>query len=313
MKALITGAAGFIGSTLAARLVAEGHEVIGLDSFSPYYDPAIKHENVARVPVATFTLIRADLVDVELASILRGCDVVYHLAAHPGVNASWGSHFATYVADNILATQRLLEASVAAGIPRFVYASSSSVYGSRVDFPATERALLRPFSPYGVSKLAAEHLCAVYADNFDLSTVTLRLFTVYGPAQRPDMAFNRFIRAGLSGEEITIHGDGSQVRDFTYVEDVVGALTRAGTLPVEAGSVFNVSGGSSASVVGVLDTLRELLGDLRVVHGPALPGDVPRTGGSSTSIREELGWVPAVDLRVGLERQVEWMRARGRT
>lgn len=311
MKALITGAAGFIGSTLASKLAAEGHEIVGLDNFSSYYDPEIKRRNIARIPPLRFSLIRGDLVDAELAAILSDCDVVYHLAAQPGVNTSWGSTFARYVADNVLATQRLLDASVSAGIHRFVYASSSSVYGSRVVFPAVEESILRPFSPYGVSKLAAEHLCSVYADNFELSTVALRFFTVYGPAQRPDMAFSRFIRAGLAGDEITIHGDGSQVRDFTFVDDTVDALVRAGTMPVVGGSVFNVSGGSSASVIEVLDIIRELVGGLRVTHGPALPGDVRQTGGSSARLREELDWLPAVDLRVGLERQVEWTQAAG--
>lgn len=311
MRAIVTGAAGFIGSTLASRLVAAGHDVVGLDVFSTYYDPEIKRANVARIPSGRFQLIEADLKDVELSSILHSGDVVFHLAAQAGVTTSWGPAFETYVANNVLATQRLLDASLAAGVRRFVYASSSSVYGSQVDFPTTEDSALRPFSPYGVSKLAAEHLCAVYADNFGLSTASLRLFTVYGPAQRPDMAFSRFIRAGLVGDEITVHGDGSQVRDFTYVDDVVEAAMRVATTPIVPGSVFNVSGGSSVSVLEVLDALRDHLGGLRVLHGPELPGDVPRTGGSHTRLRTELGWVPLVTLAEGLARQVEWMRDGG--
>ena len=268
MRAIVTGAAGFIGSTLASRLVVGGHDVVGLDVFSSYYDPEIKQANIARIPRDRFQLIEADLKYVELSRILRDGDVVFHLAAQAGVTTSWGPTFETYVADNVLATQRLLDASLAAGVHRFVYASSSSVYGSHVGFPTTEDSPLRPFSPYGVSKLAAEHLCAVYADNFGLSTASLRLFTVYGPAQRPDMAFSRFIRAGLVGDEITVHGDGSQLRDFTYVDDVVEAAMRVATMPITSGSVFNVSGGSSVSVLQVLDVLREYLGDLRVLHGP---------------------------------------------
>ncbi len=311
MRAIVTGAAGFIGSTLASRLVAEGHDVVGLDVFSPYYDPEIKRANIAGIPRDRFQLIEADLKDVEFSRVLRHGDVVFHLAAQAGVSTSWGATFETYVADNVLATQRLLDASVAAGVHRLVYASSSSVYGSHVAFPTTEDSALRPFSPYGVSKLAAEHLCAVYADNFGLSTASLRLFTVYGPAQRPDMAFSRFIRAGLAGNEITVHGDGSQVRDFTYVDDVVEAAMRVATMPITSGSVFNVSGGSSVSVLEVLDVLREYLGDLRVLHGPELPGDVPRTGGANQRLHDELGWVPSFTLHEGLARQVEWMRAGG--
>ena len=310
MHTLVTGVAGFIGSTLARRLLADGHTVVGIDAISDYYDESIKRSNLAAVPTGNFEFIEEDLLNADLRSLLDGVDVVYHLAGQPGVRKSWGRDFSIYTAANIDATQRLLEAVTEIGtVRRVVYASSSSVYGNAETYPTLESARPQPLSPYGVTKLAAEHLCNLYAANFGLSTVSLRFFTVYGPGQRPDMAFTRFIRAGLTGGEITVFGDGSQLRDFTYVDDIVEANILAGTAAVAAGSVFNVAGGSQATVTECLAMIEDMVGrPLNITHLPPVPGDVTRTGGSTAAIREALGWEPSVSLAQGLERQVEWGR-----
>ncbi|MDZ7885521.1 MAG: NAD-dependent epimerase/dehydratase family protein [Mycobacterium sp.] len=231
MTALVTGVAGFIGSTLAERLVSSGQKVIGIDSFSDYYDRETKELNLARLSTAgEFTLLEADLNTVDLSALLADVEVIYHQAGQPGVRKSWGADFVRYVEANISATQRLLESSrnSAPKLTRFVYASSSSVYGDAENYPTRESDCPQPRSPYGVTKLAAEHLVSLYAANFGLPAVSLRYFTVYGPRQRPDMAFNRFISGALSGSRLTVHGDGKQIREFTYVDDIVEANVRAG-------------------------------------------------------------------------------------
>lgn len=305
MSVLITGVAGFVGSALARRLLGEGEHVIGVDAFTDYYDPALKKANLATLPVENFTFVNADLNMLDLDDLLTGVSVIFHEAGQPGVRSSWGTDFATYVDANVLATQRLLEAARRSpDLRRLVYASSSSVYGNATAYPTTEDAVPRPHSPYGVTKLAAEHLCTLYAGNFGVPTVSLRYFTVYGPGQRPDMAFNRFIRAALADEPIELYGTGEQVRDFTFVDDVVDANLRSATRDVPPGSVFNVAGGTSVTVNEVLDVLGGLLGHpLRVQRMEAVPGDVRRTGGSADRIRQALGWAPTVGIADGLRAQ----------
>jgi UDP-glucuronate 4-epimerase len=302
---LITGVAGFVGSALARRLVADGEEVVGVDCLTDYYDPSLKKDNLSTIPADGFSFVSEDVNTADLDSLLAGVSVVFHEAGQPGVRKSWGEDFATYVDANVLATQRLLEAARRSrDLQRLVYASSSSVYGNALSYPTTENDVPRPHSPYGVTKLAAEHLCSLYASNFGVPTVSLRYFTVYGPGQRPDMAFNRFIRATLAGEPIEVFGTGEQVRDFTFVDDVVDANLRAAAHDVRPGSMYNVSGGTSISVNEVLDVLSDITGaPLEVRRGEAVAGDVRQTGGSADKIREELGWKPSVDIVSGLRAQ----------
>lgn len=305
---LVTGAAGFIGSHLCEALLARGRQVLGIDSFTDYYARAAKESNLTKsLAHPRFRLVEADLVDVDLPRLLDGVDLIYHLAGQPGVRGSWGSQFEVYVRNNILATQRLLEASLAAGKIPLVYASSSSVYGNRPEMPLQESAVPAPISPYGVTKLAAEHLCRLYNDVYGLPTLSLRLFTVYGPRQRPDMAFRRFLKAAASGQEIELYGDGAQTRDFTYVADVVRAFLLAGDKCLArdtAVQVVNVAGGTRASVNEVLDAIATLAGgSLSVRRLPAQPGDVRDTWADTGVAASALGFHPEISLMVGLERQ----------
>ncbi len=314
MKALVTGAAGFIGSHLTSALVAAGHEVVALDVFTDYYDVALKEANVAASGVE---VRRVDLRSDDLDPLFADRDVVFHLAAQPGVRLSWADGFAVYDAHNVLALQRVLEAVATAGRerggagPRLVFASSSSVYGNADRYPCSEGDAPHPHSPYGVTKLAGEHLCAAYAENFGVQSVALRYFTVYGPRQRPDMAFNRMCAAVLAGTEFPLFGDGSQIRDFTFVADVVAATIAAGTSDVPLTSIVNVAGGSSTSMKEVFDLVGHLAGrELRIDQRPPQPGDVRRTGGDTTRARELLGWEPTVRLEDGLAAQLAWHRDR---
>ena len=324
----ITGVAGFIGSRLAQRLLKEDIEVVGLDAFTDYYDPAIKRVNVARMQgLPGFRLLEADLLDDGWQHELRGVEVVFHQAAQPGVRASWAEGFAGYAHNNVIATQRLLEAVAelqvdigkiernAEGLRplrRFVYASSSSVYGDAMTFPTTEDSIPRPHSPYGVTKLAAEHLCAVYARNWGIPTVSLRYFTVYGGGQRPDMALNRMIAAALGGPAFPLFGDGKQRRDFTHVDDIVAANLAAASTALEPGEVINLSGGSDATVYDLLELVADAVGsEVPVCHHAAQAGDVRRTGGDTAKARAMLNWVPRVALADGIAEQVARQRHGG--
>ena len=313
MVAVVTGAAGFVGSHLTESLLASGRRVVGVDRFSDYYDRSAKEANLAAArATGRLELIEADLAADDLAALVDGAEVVYHLAGQPGVRPSWESGFRHYVDDNVLATQRVLEAVRAASpTARVVYASSSSVYGNAASYPCVEQQAPAPFSPYGVTKLAGEHLCGLYSANWGLSTVSLRLFTVYGPRQRPDMAMHRLCRSALDGTPFPLYGDGSAERDFTYVEDVVRAFLAAAEADVEPGLVCNVAGGEPVRLSSVIDRLGELAGATVVLdRRDAQPGDVARTGGSIERAGERLGWKPTVSLDEGLRAQVAWHRER---
>lgn len=309
MKALVTGVAGFIGSHVAESLVADGHEVVGVDCFTDYYPRPVKERNLASLrDEGRFRLVEARLQDADLAPLLEGVEHVYHLAAQAGVRASWGREFALYTDHNVLATQRLLEAAVAAGRPRFVYASSSSVYGDAPALPLREDGPCRPVSPYGVTKLAAEHLAVLYNVNHGLPTVSLRFFTVYGPRQRPDMAFHRFLRGARDGEAVTVYGDGLQTRDFTYVADIVAAV-RAAALSGHPGGVYNVGGGERIALNDVLRLVETVTGrTLRIVRQEAHKGDMRDTFADTRAAREDLGFRSTVPLAEGLAREWEWLR-----
>ncbi len=308
-KIIVTGVAGFVGSSIAQRLLGEGAEVVGVDCLTDYYDTRIKERNLAGLlECERFSLIRKPILEVDWAPLLEGCQTVYHQAAQAGVRASWGRSFECYTSWNVLSTQHLLEAMKGTGA-RMVYASSSSVYGETRLLPMSEEHRPQPMSPYGVTKLAAEHLCVLYWRNFGVPTVSLRYFTVYGPRQRPDMAFHRFIRAGLRGEPILLYGDGEQTRDFTFIDDIVQAnISAAGQ--GEPGGVYNIGGGSRVTVNHVLELIGQVLGQpLAVERTPRQHGDVTHTYADTTRARADLGFTPRVSLAEGLAREAEWLRA----
>jgi len=308
MRALVTGVAGFIGSTLAERLLDAGSEVVGLDCFTDYYPRSHKEANLAGLRARRgFTFVEAALQDTDLPGLLDGVTHVFHLAAQAGVRKSWGRDFRVYTVNNVEGTQVLLEACVGRPIERVVYASSSSVYGDDVPIPMREDALPRPVSPYGVTKLAAEQLCHLYHVNHGVPTVSLRYFTVYGPRQRPDMAFHRFLRAAREGAPIVLYGDGGQTRDFTFVDDAVTATADAALRGVPGG-VYNIGGGSRVSINEVLDLIGRVTGRaLDVRREPAQPGDMRDTYADTTLARRDLGFHPAATLPQGLAAEYEWI------
>jgi UDP-glucuronate 4-epimerase len=301
VRYLVTGAAGFIGSHLAEALLAAGHEVAGVDSFTDYYDPRLKEENAAALDVR-----RLDLTADELD--LAGYDGVFHLAGQPGVR-SFGDVFALYVERNVLASQRVFEAAARAGV-RVVFSSSSSVYGEAERYPTPEETPPRPLSPYGITKLSCEHLAHAYARSFGLDTVVLRYFNAYGPRQRPDMAFAAVVEALTEGRPFALFGDGEQSRSFTYVGDVVRATVDA-MERAPAGALYNVGGGQEATLNEALALLERIAGrPLDVRREPAVPGDQRRTKADTTRIRAALGWAPEVPLEQGLAAQWEWALGR---
>ncbi len=306
---LVTGVAGFIGSHLAEALIARGYRVVGVDTFVDFYPRAIKESNLSKLRQhVNFEFHEMDLHVAELAPLLQGVDYIFHQAAQAGVRSSWGASFASYVDHNVLATQRLLEAALQSGVKRVVYASSSSVYGNARQQPVHEDSPTQPISPYGVTKLAAEHLCTLYAHEHGLSTVSLRYFTVYGPRQRPDMAFHKFIRSMLTAQPIMIYGDGLQSRDFTYVGDIV-AANIAAMQHGQAGAVYNIGGGTRVTVREVLSILERLVEEpARISYQERQLGDAMHTAADTSAARTDLRFRPAVSLEHGLRREVEWMR-----
>ena len=308
MKALVTGVAGFIGSHLAGSLLDNGAAVIGLDCFTDYYPRAIKEANLAETRGREgFSFIEARIQDADLPLMLEGVTHVFHLAAQAGVRKSWGADFQIYTSNNVDATQQLLEACVDRPIHRFVYASSSSLYGDRVSIPMREDARPQPVSPYGVTKLAAEQLGYLYHVNHGVPATALRYFTVYGPRQRPDMAFHRFIRAALEGAPVTLYGDGGQTRDFTFVADAVAATIAAGDRGVP-GRAYNVGGGSRVSMNQVIEIIGRVAGrPLTVRREPAQKGDMRDTYADTTLARADLGFAPSVTLEQGIEAEYRWL------
>lgn len=317
---VVTGCAGFIGSTLTGVLLEMGCRVTGVDCLTDYYDPALKRENLhGFIHHPEFTFRQEDLQELDPVRLLAGQAVCFHLAAQAGVRASWGEYFEEYLGRNVMATQRLLEAcrkpQVKDSLVRLVYSSSSSVYGDQDQLPVTEKALPQPRSPYGVTKMAAEHLCVLYAMNFGVPTSSLRYFTVYGPRQRPDMAFRKFIEAALDGRTFSVYGDGSQTRDFTYVDDAV----RSNLLAVACErdwEVFNTGGGSRVVFSEALDTLSRLLRERVPGLEPVIDyqetalGDVKDTFAERTHVEQTIGYRPTVDFAEGLAREVDWAIAR---
>lgn len=309
MRALVTGCAGFIGSTLSERLLAKGEEVVGIDCFTDYYAREMKERNLSALKAhPKFRFIESRIQDAPLGDLLSDRTHVFHLAAQAGVRKSWGKDFEIYTVNNIEATQVLLEACVNRPLEKVVYASSSSVYGDNVTLPMTEQALPQPVSPYGVSKLAAEQLCYLYFTNFKVPTVSLRYFTVYGPRQRPDMGFHKFLRATLLGDQITLFGDGEQTRDFTFVEDAVAATIAAGVRGVP-GRVYNIGGGSRVSMNEVIEMIGRVAGRKpRVVVDPVQKGDMRHTYADTTLAKTDLAFAPSVTLEQGLAAEFKWMQ-----
>ncbi|HTM25320.1 MAG TPA: NAD-dependent epimerase/dehydratase family protein [Vicinamibacterales bacterium] len=308
MKALVTGVAGFIGSHIAATLLDNGATVVGVDSFTDYYARSIKEKNLEENRLRDgFRFAETRIQDADLAALLDDVTHVFHLAAQAGVRKSWGKDFAIYTTNNVEASQVLLEACVGRPLTRFVYASSSSVYGDRVSIPMREDALPQPVSPYGVTKLAAEQLCYLYHVNFGVPTVAMRYFTVYGPRQRPDMAFHRFIKAAVRDESITLYGDGEQTRDFTFVADAVAATIAAGERGVH-GRAYNVGGGSRVSMNQVLRIVERLAGHpLKVIREAAQKGDMRDTYADTSLARQDLGFAPKVPLEEGIQAEYRWL------
>jgi nucleoside-diphosphate-sugar epimerase len=311
MKIAITGAAGFIGSNLAERALSDNHEVHGIDCFTDYYPKQYKQDNVQTcLRHKRFTFHNADITKDDLKSLFKGIDIIFHLAAQAGVRASWGDHFRVYSDTNVLGTQRVLEAARIVGVERLVYASSSSVYGDVNEFPMRENACPKPVSPYGVSKLAGEHLCQLYNLNYGISTVSLRYFTVYGPRQRPDMAFHKFIRASLRNEQPVLYGNGDQTRDFTFVSDAVEATYNAGMLSDVKPGVYNIGGGSRISVNEVFRFMEDILGrPVQPLRVEIQKGDVRHTAADISAAVAELGYAPKIAFRDGLTKEIEWLKS----
>ncbi len=311
LRALVTGCAGFVGSHLTESLLGDGHDVMGVDCFNDNYARSEKLRNLERAREwDAFEFVPTDLARGDLFDLVEECDAVLHLAAEPGVRPSWGDRFEQYLRNNVQATQHLLEAARRVPDRRFIYASSSSIYGQAERFPTPENVTPRPLSPYGVTKLSGEHLCDLYQRNLGVNTVILRLFSVYGPRQRPDMAFSIFCRAAAERAPIDVFGDGSQTRDFTYVSDVASAFRLAIDTPRLAGHVLNIGGGSQVSLTDAVQLIGNLSGrDLRVNYHPRRDGEVGDTCADIALARRELAFAPRTTLAEGLAVQLEWSQA----
>jgi UDP-glucose 4-epimerase len=312
MKSLITGAAGFVGSHLAEKLLELGHDVTGMDKFLDNYPQSYKEGNLGMLRgAARFTFIEGDILSLDLDSLLDGVDYLFHLSGQPGVRASWGKEFGRYTENNITATQMLLEAAKGKALKKFVYASTSSVYGDTMDLPMREDGLTRPVSPYGVSKLAAEHLCYLYSKAYEVPTVALRFFTVYGPRQRPDMFFHIFMRGLMRDEEIPLYDDGEQTRDFTFVSDIIDGVVRAAGSAGQ-GEVYNLGGGSQTSLLNAIALAEGIAGRrARLKRFNRQKGDVRHTSASLAAARSKLNYEPRVHLQEGLARQWAWIQSLG--
>ncbi|MGF1591201.1 MAG: NAD-dependent epimerase/dehydratase family protein [Pleurocapsa sp.] len=309
---IVTGVAGFIGSHLAETLLKQGAKVIGIDQFNDYYDPQLKQQNLVNFQEsANFSLIKADIKDLDWQQFLQSVDVVYHQAAQAGVRASWGAGFANYTDRNINATQVILEAAKQVkSLKRIVYASSSSIYGNAATMPTPETLCPQPVSPYGITKLAGERLCWLYQQNFKVPTTALRYFTVYGPRHRPDMAFHKFFKAALEDVPISIYGDGQQTRDYTFVSDVVAANLAAGKIPEAIGEAFNIGGGSRVTLIELLKIMEQVMGrPIRKNYVEQATGDARHTSADITKARQILGYSPQVSLAEGLTKEWEWIQS----
>lgn len=313
MRILVTGAAGFIGSQLVERLINEGHTVMGIDGFSSTYSVASKRANcAAALATSQYRLVEGQLGELDLPALLAGVDAVVHLAGEPGVRNSWGNRFAAYVERNIVATQILLEAVTRSRVRRFVFASSSAVYGDSGRGTVDEASPLQPTSPYGVTKLTSEKLCGAYEEKCAFPMTILRYFTVYGPRQRPDMAVAEFLSAALRRHQVTVYGDGRQVRQFTYVADVVDATVRALNPETPSGEVLNIAAETSVTLLELAERVSGLVGrKIDICFQAMQPGDSQMLRGSNKRARELLGWIPAVSLETGLSRQLDWLRRTG--
>ena len=308
---IVTGVAGFIGSHLAETILQQGDRIIGVDGINDYYDVKQKKANVAHLKqYSGFKFIKADIQELDWSELLPDVDVIYHQAAQAGVRASWGDSFRHYTERNINATQVILEAARKANsLQRFVYASTSSVYGNAETMPTDETVPPQPVSPYGITKLAAERMCWLYHQNFNVPITALRYFTVYGPRQRPDMAFHKFFKAAIKDEAISIYGDGQQTRDFTFVSDAVAANLAAATVPEAVGEIFNIGGGSRAVLMDVLATMEKVIGHpIKKEYVARARGDARHTSADISKAKSILGYNPQVPLAEGLAKEWEWVK-----
>ncbi|MGD1921355.1 MAG: NAD-dependent epimerase/dehydratase family protein [Pleurocapsa sp.] len=309
---IVTGVAGFIGSHLAEALLEQGAKVIGIDQFNNYYSPQLKQNNIVNLKkYPEFKLIKGYIQDLDWQELLQSVDVVYHQAAQAGVRASWGEDFHQYTERNINATQVILEgAKQVKSLQRIVYASSSSIYGDAVTMPTPETLCPQPVSPYGITKLAGERLCWLYQQNFGVPVTALRYFTVYGPRQRPDMAFHKFFQAAISDQAISIYGDGQQTRDYTYVSDAVAANLAAGEIPEAIGEVFNIGGGSRVTLMELLAIMEQVIGHpIKKDYVDKAAGDARHTSADVTKAEKILNYIPQVSLIVGLVQEWQWIKS----